>query len=156
MEGKCRQKYRSKHREALAREVNVETAILDCELGVPDHLGRTVFAAMMKRRHEARYFGFDLLWLNGEDLRGVPLLTRKQQLRRILPGRSPHVLYVDHTRGSGTELYRLACQLDLEGIVCKRADSPYEENARSPHWIKIKNPAYSQKEGRGDLFKKAG
>src|SRR5215813_4282184 len=69
MEGKCRQKYRSKHREALAREVNVETAILDCELGVPDHLGRTVFAAMMKRRHEARYFGFDLLSLNGEDLR---------------------------------------------------------------------------------------
>src|SRR5215831_14573859 len=99
---------------ALAREVNAETAILDGELGVPDHLGRTVFAAMMRRRREARYFGFDLLWLNGEDLRGVPLLTRKQQLRRILPGRSPHVLYVDHTRGSGTELYRLACQLDLE------------------------------------------
>jgi len=66
------------------------------------------------------------------------------------------VLYVDHTRGSGTQLYELACQLDLEGIVCKRADSPYEVNAVSPHWIKVKNPAYSQKEGRADLFKKAG
>src|SRR5690242_11801928 len=49
---------------ALVREVNAETAILDGELAVPDHLGRTVFAAMMKRRHEARYFGFDLLSLN--------------------------------------------------------------------------------------------
>jgi bifunctional non-homologous end joining protein LigD len=141
---------------AIAREVNVETAILDGELAVPDHLGRTVFAAMMKRRHEARYFGFDLLSLNGEDMRNVPLLTRKQRLRQILPARSPHLLYVDHARGSGTQLYQLACQLDLEGIVCKRALSPYEERANDPHWIKIKNPSYSQKEGRGDLFKKVG
>ena len=44
-------------------------------LRVPDHLGRTVFAAMMNRRHEARYFGFDLLSLNGEDLRQLPLLA---------------------------------------------------------------------------------
>jgi bifunctional non-homologous end joining protein LigD len=129
---------------------------LDGELAVPDHLGRTVFAAMMKRRQEARYFGFDLLWLNGEDQRHLPLLTRKERLRRILPGRSPHVLYIDHTRGSGTQLYRLACQLDLEGIVCMRANSPYEDNPQTPHWIKIKNPEYNQKEGRADLFKRAG
>ena len=58
---------------------------------------------------------------------------------------------VDHTRSTGTELYRLACQFDLEGIVAKRADSPYLDNERTPHWIKIKNPSYSQKEGRGDL-----
>ena len=69
---------------------------------------------------------------------------------------APHVLFVDHTQGSGRELFRLACQLDLEGIVAKRANSPYEDNARNPHWIKIKNPAYSQKEGRADLFKRAG
>ena len=83
---------------------------------------------MMKRRHEARYFAFDLLSLDGEDLRQLPLLARKERLRRILPARSPHVLYVDHTRGTGTELHRLACQLDLEGIVGKRANSPYEHN----------------------------
>ena len=65
---------------------------------------------------------------------------------------APHVLFVDHTQGSGRELFRLACQLDLEGIVAKRADS---DNARSPHWIKIKNPVYSQKEGRAELFKQA-
>jgi ATP-dependent DNA ligase len=65
-------------------------------------------------------------------------------------------VYVEHTKGSGQRLYELACQLDLERIVAKRADSPYDNNARTPHWIKIKNPAYGQKEERGDLFKKTG
>jgi bifunctional non-homologous end joining protein LigD len=159
--GQCRLFSRKKHRltgyqdlrAALVKEVNAETAILDGELAVVDHLGRSVFADMMQRRHLARYFAFDLLSLNGQDLRQLPLLTRKEKLKRILPSRSRHVLYVDHSQGNGTALYRLACQLDLEGIVAKRADSRYV-NARN--WIKIKNPSYSQKEGRGDLFKRAG
>jgi bifunctional non-homologous end joining protein LigD len=141
---------------ALVREVNAEMAVLDGELAVPDHTGRTVFSAIMKRRHQARYFAFDLLWLNGEDLRALPLLARKEKLKGILPSRSVHVLYVDHSKGAGSKLYQVACQLDLEGIVAKRADSPYRDNAQEPHWIKIKNPAYSQKEALGDLFKKAG
>jgi len=134
---------------ALAGEVNAEMAVLDGELAVPDPTGRTVFPAVMKRRKQARYFAFDLLWLNGEDLRALPLLTRKEKLKRIFPSRSTHGLYVDHTKGAGTELYRLACQLDLEGILAKRADSPYENHPENPHWIKIKNPTYSRKEGRG-------
>lgn len=162
--GQCRFFSRKKHklvgyqdlRTALVKEVHAETAILDGELAVTHHHGRTVFADLMHRRNLARYFAFDLLWLNGEDLRHMPLLTRKDKLKRILPSRSPHVLYVDHSRGNGTALYRLACQLDLEGIVAKRADSIYEDNPNLRNWIKIKNPAYSQKEGRGDLFKRAG
>lgn len=162
--GQCRFFSRNKHkltghqalRAALVKEVNAETAILDGELVVVDHLGRSVFAAMMQRRYPARYFAFDLLWLNEEDLTQLPLLTRKEKLKRILPARSAHVLHVDHSRGNGTALYRLACQLDLEGIVAKRADSIYEDNPNVRNWIKIKNPAYSQKEGRGDLFKRAG
>ena len=82
-------------------------------------------------------------------------VKRKERLKCILPSRLPHVLYVDHTRSSGSELYRLCCQLDLEGIVAKRTDSPYEDNERTPHWIKFKNPRYSEKEGRADLFKRA-
>jgi ATP-dependent DNA ligase len=66
------------------------------------------------------------------------------------------VLYVDHTKGACKRLYELACQLDLEGIVAKRAASPYGENGKGDDWVKIKNPNYSQKEGRGDLFKRAG
>lgn len=132
-------------REASLKAVNGEQVILDGELVVTDHLGRSNFAALMARRNQIRFFAFHLIHLNGEDLRGVPLVKRKERLKRILPSRSPHVLYVDHTRSSGTELYRLCCQLDLEGIVAIRADSPYEDNERSPHWIKIKNPNYSQK-----------
>ena len=162
--GHCRFFSRKKHRltgysdlrEALVKEINADCVVLDGELVVTDHHGRTIFADMMQRRKPARYVAFDCVSLNGEDLRRVPLVDRKQRLRRILPSRSPHVLYVDHTRGAGIELFHLACQLDLEGIVAKRADSPYEDNAGSPHWIKIKNPAYSQKEGRGDLFTRAG
>jgi bifunctional non-homologous end joining protein LigD len=162
--GQCRFFSRKKHklvgyqdlRSALVKEVHAERVILDGELAVTDHMGRTIFADLMQRRNLARYFAFDLLWLNGEDLRHLPLLTRKEKLKRILPSRSAHVLYVDHSRGNGTALYRLACQLDLEGIVAKRADSIYEDNPNLRNWIKIKNPAYSQKEGRGDLFKRAG
>jgi bifunctional non-homologous end joining protein LigD len=162
--GQCRFFSRKKHkltghqdlRSALVKEVNAETALLDGELVVVDHLGRSVFGDLMQRRHLARYFAFDLLSLNGEDLTELPLLTRKAKLKRILPSRSPHILYVDHSRGNGTALYRLACQLDLEGIVAKRADSRYEDNPNVWNWVKIKNPAYSQKEGRRELFKRAG
>ena len=127
--------------------MNAETAILDGELVVVDHLGRSVFADMMQRHHPARYFAFDLLSVNGEDLTKLPLLTRKEKLKRILPSRSPHVLYVDHSRGNGTALYRLACQLDLEGIVAKRPDSRYEDNPNVRNWIKSRIPRTVRRKG---------
>jgi bifunctional non-homologous end joining protein LigD len=102
---------------ALVRELNAEVAVLDGELAVPDQTGCTVFAATMKHRQQARFYAFDLVSLNGEDIRKLSLLTRKEKLRRLLPSRSAHVLYVDHTKGSGQRLYELACELDLEGIV---------------------------------------
>jgi bifunctional non-homologous end joining protein LigD len=140
---------------ALVREVNAEVAVLDGELAVPDQTGRTVFAAMMKHRQQARFYAFDLLYLNGEDLRQLPLLTRKAKLRRLLPARSAHVLYVDHTKGSGQRLYELACQIS-KGLWRSGLTHNKEDTTHIPHWIKIKNPNYSQKEGRGDLFKRAG
>ena len=141
---------------ALGRQVRVDMAILDGELAVPDEHGRSVFASIMKRRKDVRYFAFDILWLNGQDLRGLPLVTRKQILKRLLPKGSTHVMYVDHVTGGGTRLYRLACERDLHGIVAKKADSPYEENSSDPYWIKIKNPTYSQNEARPDLLKRTG
>ena len=50
----------------------------------------------------------------------------------------------------------LACALDVEGIVAKRADRPYDDHPTGRSWVTIKNSSYSQKEGRGDLFKRAG
>jgi bifunctional non-homologous end joining protein LigD len=160
-DGRCRFFSKNKHRltgfrdlgEAIVKELNVDNAVLDGELAATDELGRTVFEALMHRSQQVRYFAFDLVWLNGQDLRSLPLVARKQQLKRILPTHSAYTLYVDHTKGAGNELYWLACQLDLEGIVAKRADSHYEHQPHKPYWIKIKNRLYSQKEGRGELFK---
>ena len=162
--GQCRLFSRRKHRltgyrdlrEGLVKEVHADPVILDGELVVTDHLGRSIFADVVARRKQVRFFAFDLLYIDGEDMRSMPLVQRKARLKKLLPSRSRHVLYVDHTRGSGTELYQLICQLDLEGIVAKRADSTYDDNPKSRNWIKIKNPKYSQKEGRADLFKRAG
>jgi ATP-dependent DNA ligase len=65
------------------------------------------------------------------------------------------MLYVEHTKGAGTDLYGLACQLDLEGIVAKRADSQYGEIEMARDWIKIDNPHYSQQDRRGEFFRRA-
>ena len=72
----------------------------------------------MFKRGDPHFYAFDLLWLNGEDLRGWPLLDRKGQLRQIMP-RGSRLLYVDHVVGRGKELFQLACAEDLEGIVAK-------------------------------------
>ena len=101
----------------------------------------------MKHRQQARFHAFDLVNLNGEDLRKLPLLTRKEKLRRILPSGSAHVLYVDHTKGAGQRLYELACQVDLEGIVAKRAASPYARMRMGKIGSKSKIRNYSQKRG---------
>ena len=161
-DGRCRFYSENKRRltgfrdlaEGIVRELHVDNAILDGELGATDELGRTVFSALMQRMKPARYFAFDLLWLNGCDLRSLPLEWRKVQLKRLLPTRSDCMLYVSHTQGAGTELYRLACQLDLEGVVAKRAGSQYGASAEmAEDWIKINNPQYSQQKGRAVLRK---
>lgn len=166
-DGQCRFFSRNRHRltgfdeigRSLVAEVKVERAILDGELAVIDHNGRSLFAVLMTGgRHLARFFAFDAVSINGTDLRQQPLLERKKALKRVLPRRSPYVLYVDHVHGTGKQLFEWACAWDLEGIVAKKADSRYEFNggrnrSRSP-WKKIKNPEYSQKEGREELFER--
>jgi len=162
-DGRCRFYSKNRHRltgfrdlaEAIVRDLHVNNAILDGEIGASDELGRTVFTALMQCTKPVRYFAFDLLWLNGRDLRSLPLQWRKTELKRLLPARSGDVLYVDHTKGAGTDLYRLACQLDLEGIVAKRADSPYGAIEMARDWITINNPHYSHQGRRGELFRKA-
>jgi bifunctional non-homologous end joining protein LigD len=139
--------------EALVQEVKARTAILDGELVVAYPDGRSVFASMMQRgRPQVRYFAFDLLWLDGKDLRTLPLLRRKSLLKRILPSRSAHLLYVRHLKGKGRWLFERVCELDLEGIVAKHGASVYQDRPSRDIWIKIKNPNYSQKEGRHEWF----
>jgi ATP-dependent DNA ligase len=93
------------------------------------------------------YYAFDLLWLDGSDLRELPLIERKRRLQRLI---RPAVLYVDHIQRRGVDLFAATCGRDLEGIVAKLAGGRYEPAA--PTWVKIKNRAYSQAEGRADFF----
>jgi ATP-dependent DNA ligase len=73
-------------------------------------------------------------------------------LKRILPSRFAHLLYVRHLKGKGRWLYERVCELDLEGIVAKHGASVYQDARSRDLWIKIKNPDYSQKEGRSEWF----
>ena len=119
----------------------------DCRL-----VGRAQFNELMFRRGDPHFYGFDLLWLNGEDLRCWQLVDRKRLLRKILP-RGSRLLYVDHVVGRGKELFQLACAEDLEGVVAKWRRGKYMEGDRTS-WVKIKNRRYSQSVGREKLFEK--
>ena len=82
----------------------------------------------------------------------MPLIEQKYKLRSILPTGSERVLYCDHVEGHGEQLFQLACDSDLEGIVAKRKFDPYIE--KQAGWLKIRNTSYSQWDGREDLFER--
>jgi ATP-dependent DNA ligase len=93
---------------------------------------------------------FDLLWLNGHDLRQLPLIERKKYLHKlIMKSRPERIIYAQHISGRGVALYQEICERDLEGIVAKRRDSVYSSTGV---WYKILNPNYSQHIGRHEKF----
>ena len=104
-------------------------------------------AAIVRRRRAPAYVAFDIL-----DLRSLPLGERRRRLQGILPNGSAIISEALSVAGRGRELFELMREHDLEGIVAKRLDDPYDPRVR---WLKIKNPDYSQKEGRGDLFNRS-
>ena len=83
------------------------------------------------------FFLFDLLFLNGEDLTGLPLSERKSRLATVMSGVGPPLQYSDNQIGRGPTFYAEACKLGLEGIVSKRADAPYVSGDRGL-WVKTK------------------
>jgi bifunctional non-homologous end joining protein LigD len=103
----------------------------------------------MPRRGPFCFYAFDPLWLDGSDLRDRPLLERKRLLRMLLPRRPKSVLYVDHV-ASGTELFQVICDRDMEGVVARQASARYTPEATT--WVEIKNQHYSQAAGRQDFF----
>ena len=92
------------------------------------------------------------LSIDAEDLRALPLVQRKRRLGRILPRIESRLMHLDAIAARGTRLYELACARDLEGIVAKCARGTYQGDGRGTSWLKIKNPDYSQMEGRHELF----
>jgi bifunctional non-homologous end joining protein LigD len=134
----------------LPHHVQAGQAVLDGEIAALDERGLPSFELLQRRITVADassiaalarskpvvFFAFDLLYLDGYDLRGVPLIERKRLLKEILkPGEL--VRYSDHFVGTGSELWRAAQQQGLEGIVGKRASSPYESR-RTADWVKWK------------------
>jgi len=124
-----------------------QRAILDGEIVVLDSEGCSVFADLMMSRGEASYCAFDLVWLNGRDLRQKPLLIRKRMLRQLVPQDHPRFQYMSHVDSGGTWFFELVCRKDLEGIICKPKKSPYPFT-----WIKVKNLNYTQAVGRREWF----
>jgi ATP-dependent DNA ligase len=104
--------------------------------------GIASFNRVRYRRNDAEVFlyAFDLIELNGDDLRRDPLAVRKATLESLLARASPGLRYNEHLdKEDGPLVFLHACKLGFEGIVSKRRDSPYS-SGRSPHWIKSKNP----------------
>jgi bifunctional non-homologous end joining protein LigD len=115
-------------------------AVIDGELVALDAKGVSHFQLLQNAlRNEARlqYCAFDIMFQDGEDLRGLPLLERKKRLRAILP-RHKLIAFSRHRRTFGTKFFEQARRRGLEGIMAKRADSAYVSGARSADWFKIK------------------
>ena len=125
--------------------LDCRSCVLDGELVVFDEHGRSRFDLLQKQFNLAqaqtvRYAVFDLLALNGDDLRDAPLLERKAALSRLLdandPATSPLVVS-GFLRGNGALAYQRACEAGLEGVISKSVDAPYR-GGRGDSWRKLK------------------
>ena len=124
--------------------LGVGSAIVDGEAVVQDQNGVANFDALRRelgkeQKAQIMLMAFDLLHLDGEDLRPRPLLERKKLLQVLLGARRKSSLlrFSDHMHGDGKQIFASACKLGLEGIVSKRHDRPYR-SGRSADWLKIK------------------
>jgi bifunctional non-homologous end joining protein LigD len=156
----------------LARFVKAQRAVLDGEIVALDEQGRPSFSLMQQRtgfrpgKHRLPgrdgvavvYYAFDLLYLDGYDLRRVPLDERKQMLESVIEN-SNVIHFSDHYPERGLALFEAAKQRGLEGIVAKKRSSTYDEK-RSSEWLKIKITAsqecviggYTNPEGSREHF----
>ena len=116
-------------------------AVFDGEIVVVDDQGRSDFQ-LLQQYQESRsghllYYVFDLLFFQGHDLTGLPLLRRKDLLKKILPS-SPKIRCSDHIENEGVLFYKISKEKGLEGIIAKHAQSVYQMGRRSRQWLKVK------------------
>lgn len=121
-----------------AAALDVDNALIDGEI-VAFKDGRPDFSTLkdaISAGGDMTFFAFDLLTLDGEDLRPLPNVQRKERLRSLIPD-TDRLKFSEHVIGSGEELFERMCQEQLEGIVSKKADAPYR-GARTKSWLKVK------------------
>ncbi len=114
--------------------------VLDGEVVAFDSAGRSDFSLLqqeLKSNKNIAYVVFDILALNGKDLRNTPQLERKQILEKLLKNCPPNLIYSSHTTGNGKKCFEFAKQKNLEGIIAKKADAIYT-GTRNGDWLKIK------------------
>jgi bifunctional non-homologous end joining protein LigD len=147
---------------AALQELGLQ-AIVDGEIVVTDRNGLADFSSLQGWRSEAdgelKYYLFDLLWLNGHSLLDMPLEERRELLRKTIP-RNETILLSENFNATGTEFFRLAEKMKLEGIIAKKASSLYAPGTRSKEWLKIKTAkrqevvigGFTRNEGSSKLF----
>src|SRR5947207_1545589 len=125
-----------------AAKLKVRQAIIDGEATVLGNTGLPDFQALRRELGNPEssrllYHAFDLLYLNGADLRPASLLARKQALKSVLQKAPSPLVYVDFLEADGARVFEHSCRMGLEGIVAKRVDAPYR-SGRQDSWIKLK------------------
>jgi len=129
---------------AALSKLPIKNAVLDGEVVSLRPDGVSDFQSLQNALSEGRgnklvYFAFDLLFLDGLDLRPLPLTERKDALQKLVKsaGKTATIRYSDHVRGGGQAFFEHACELHLEGSIAKRASSAYH-GGRNKDWLKIK------------------
>lgn len=118
--------------------------VIDGEAVILGVDGGSDFSALHSRKNdeEVQLCAFDVLAIDGEDLRKLPLSMRKANLERLLRGRPDGIFINPFEIGAiGPDLFRAACNMGLEGLISKRSDRPYR-GGRSKDWIKVKNRSH--------------
>lgn len=126
-----------------AVEKIAHNVVLDGEIVILNNKGVSDFQALQNYKNTGKgkltYVAFDLLYLNGEDIRQLPLTERKALLQEVIKQLDDKaVQYSNHVMKDGEKLFKKAREKGLEGIIAKKADSVYEEDRRTMNWLKIK------------------
>jgi ATP-dependent DNA ligase len=137
------------------RGLKARSVVVDGEAVVCDASGIPSFDMLHSKGHDgaAVLFAFDLIALDGDDLRQRPLEERKAKLAKLLSRLRGGIHFNEHIEGDGAIVFEHTCRMGLEGIVSKRRDLPYR-SGRSKCWLKIKNPNSPAmlRVGRGDIL----
>jgi bifunctional non-homologous end joining protein LigD len=125
------------------KSLPAQNAIIDGEIAALDDEGRSSFQLLQGYGSGEQgplliYYAFDLLSLEGTDLRNRSLVERRKLLAKLLKKAPDNIRFSEELRGSAAELLRVARQFQLEGLVAKRPDSLYESGRRSGAWVKVK------------------
>ena len=129
------------------RRLPADQLWLDGELVVMKQQGSSCFASLQtaigtRDQRCLAYYVFDLLYLDGKNLCGVPLESRKPLLSNLIGDGEWNLQYIDHIQGDGPEFFLAACSQGLEGIVSKRSNSIYRPGVRSWDWVRAKCRGY--------------